>query len=152
MHSGTLSQKYAIYYSALNLAVSCNLLTCTTSLDNSYRFNAGCEGVTPVVGPQCRSLRDINLIYKTVLDTKPWLREHAVIPIPWQVDIKPVWSGREGRIRVGYMESDGVVRPQPPIVRGIRQLVEALKKNMNFEVVPFGMFMPRSLQRSIQPT
>ena len=107
--------------------------------------------MTPVVGPQCRSLRDINLIYRTVLDTKPWLREHAVIPMPWQGDIPPLWPGTEGRIRVGYMESDGVVRPQPPIVRGIRQLVEALKKNDRFEVVTFSMFMPR-ITRMFHPT
>lgn len=65
------------------------------------------------------------------------MREHAVFPMPWDADPKPVWSGKDGRIRVGYMESDGVVRPQPPIIRGIRTLVEALKKNDRFEVVPF---------------
>lgn len=57
-----------------------------------------------------------------------------------------MWSGKEGRIRVGYMESDGVVRPQPPIVRGIQQLVAALSKNDLFEVVPFGkLFEMRGL-------
>lgn len=120
--------------SSLETTDACFLLVS----DNSYRFNAGYEGVTPVVGPQCRSLRDVNLIYKTVIDTKPWLREHAVFPMPWQADPQPVWSGKEGRIRVGYMESDGVVRPQPPIIRGIQQVVEALRKNDRFEVVPFG--------------
>lgn len=60
--------------------------------------------------------------------------------MPWQINIQPVWSGLEGRIRVGYMESDGVVTPQPPIIRGIRTLVEALRKNDKFEVVLFSTF------------
>lgn len=43
------------------------------------------------------------------------------------------------------MESDGVVTPQPPILRGIRSLMEALRKNDRFEVVPFSELFPDGL-------
>lgn len=90
------------------------------------------------MGPQTRSLRDLLFLLKTTTESKPWLKEHAVVPLPWKFEDSVAWKGTGGRIRVGYMESDGVVRPQPPIVRGIRTLVEQLKKSDNFEVVPFG--------------
>ncbi|KAJ6538816.1 amidase signature domain-containing protein [Mycena vulgaris] len=91
-------------------------------------------------GPICRSLRDIDRWFSIVIGSKPWLREHDLVPIPWQISTPTKWSGTEGRIRLGVMWHDGVVLPQPPIRRALKALVDELTKNSAFEAVEYVPF------------
>ncbi|KAJ6632216.1 amidase signature domain-containing protein [Mycena sp. CBHHK59/15] len=97
----------------------------------------GADSILSTFGPLCRSLRDVDLWFSVVLDSKPWLHEHSVVQLPWRISTPPSWSGSDGKIRIGVMWHDGVVLPQPPIRRALNTLVNALKKDLAFEVVDY---------------
>lgn len=78
--------------------------------------------VQGATGPMCRTLRDMNFFCKIVLDAKPWLLDPRVVPIPWtgleQIPKKP--------LKIGIVEHDGFITPQPPVRRAIAWLRERL--------------------------
>ncbi|KAJ7279347.1 amidase signature domain-containing protein [Mycena rebaudengoi] len=106
----------------------------------SNTANYGADSIAPTIGPLCRSLRDIDLWFSLIIGSKPWLHEYSVLPIPWRISTPTSWSGSGGKIRVGVMWHDGVVRPQPPIRRALETLVDALKLDPAFEVVEYAPF------------
>ncbi|RAL64660.1 hypothetical protein DID88_001693 [Monilinia fructigena] len=46
--------------------------------------HAGMESIIGVVGPLGRSLADVELFCKVLIDREPWKREVSLIPIPWR--------------------------------------------------------------------
>ncbi|KAF7290792.1 Amidase domain-containing protein [Mycena indigotica] len=100
----------------------------------------GADSISGTFGPICRSLRDINLFFSVVLDTKPWLKAPEVVPIPWEIPASPSWSGTNGRLRVGVMWHDEVVLPQPPVRRALKTFADALKGIDDIEVVDYKPF------------
>jgi amidase len=83
----------------------------------------GRESIIGVIGPLARGREDINLFMKVVLDTEPWVRDPALVPIPWRsitLDSK--------NLTVAVMWDDGVVQPHPPVTRALHETVEHLKK------------------------
>lgn len=65
---------------------------------------------------------------KTVIDAKPWIREPALVPLPWtpfQLD----------SIKIGIMSHDGVVMPHPPVTRALKRLTEAIRGIDGVELV-----------------
>lgn len=82
---------------------------------------AGQEAVQSVNGPLARTLGDIVLEAKTVVDAQPWLWDPRMVPIPWrEVTLAP-------KLKIGVMWHDGVVLPTPPVLRALRHTVEKLK-------------------------
>lgn len=80
----------------------------------------------------CRSARDLELLIKTVQDTKPWLKDPSLLPIPLQVpDIS------QKKLRIGIMVHDGVVLPHPPVLRALKLLKDELKASDGVEVVDY---------------
>ncbi|KAJ7185021.1 amidase signature domain-containing protein [Mycena filopes] len=101
----------------------------------------GADSIVSSFGPLCRSLRDVELWFSTVIGSQPWFREYDLVPLPWRISAPPRWSGVDGRIRVGVIWDDGVVLPQPPTRRALKTLVAALKKrDSTFEVVEYQPF------------
>ncbi|KAJ7641779.1 amidase signature domain-containing protein [Roridomyces roridus] len=101
----------------------------------------GADSIVSTLGPLCRSLRDMDLWLSVTINSKPWLQEPHLIPIPWQVPAAPTWSGSNGRIKIGVMWHDGVVLPQPPIRRALKALVDVLKtKPKSFEIIDYTPF------------
>lgn len=93
---------------------------------------AGADPISGVIGPMSTSLEGIQLFMKTVIDSKPWLSEPALIPIPWNTssqisDIQP--------LKIAVMWNDGVVTPHPPITRALKELVSQLRKIPDVQVV-----------------
>ncbi|EOA84231.1 hypothetical protein ACJQWK_00960 [Exserohilum turcicum] len=66
-------------------------------------------------GPFSRSLRDLNLFMNTIVDQKPWLLDQKVIPLPWTGVHSPI----KKPLRIGIIENDGFIDPQPPVKRAI---------------------------------
>ncbi|KAJ6534413.1 amidase signature domain-containing protein [Mycena capillaripes] len=97
----------------------------------------GANSIVEAFGPICRSLRDIDLWFSVVLGSKPWLNEYDLVPIPWRISVPSIWSGSHNKIRLGVMWHDGVVLPQPPIRRALKELVDALTKTQAFEIVDY---------------
>ncbi len=93
--------------------------------------NVGGDSTPVVAGPICRSARDDELFFKVVLDAEPWVRDLSVVPMPWRITESPPV------IKVAYYADDGVVRPHHPIHRTIDAVIERLKVDPRFEVVPW---------------
>ncbi|XXH02219.1 hypothetical protein Hte_008587 [Hypoxylon texense] len=96
---------------------------------NAYKMN---------IGFLSTSIDGIGLMLKSVLSTKPWLRDPAVVPMPFRQEIVDEYLGRahdDGTakhghtpFKLGVMWSDDVVGPHPPITRGLRMVADAVKE------------------------
>jgi amidase len=97
----------------------------------SAELNVSCS-----TGPMCRSLRDMELFTKLLIGAKPWLEDPKLIPMPWtglSTDVKRP-------LRIGIIENDGFIIPQPPVQRAIawvRQQLTDAKASSLFHVKPF---------------
>lgn len=73
-----------------------------------------------VNGPMARTLEDITLYSRIVIESQPWLRDAKCHPIPWN----PVELPQ--RLRIGVMWDDTLVQPTPPVTRALRHTVDKL--------------------------
>ena len=98
----------------------------------------GEEQVVPVIGPMSTSLKGVKIFMKTLLDQKPWLIEPSLVPMPWKMNsqLRKDSNGKK-KLRVGVLSDDGVVKPHPPILRGINSIVAKLKDCPDIEVTDF---------------
>lgn len=60
-----------------------------------------------------------------LLSSSPWNYDPSAIPIPWRKDIAEPTPGK--KLKLGVVFDDGVVKPQPPIVRAMHKTVDALR-------------------------
>ncbi|USW55021.1 Putative amidase [Septoria linicola] len=99
---------------------------------------AGQELVVPAIGPLSTSLEGMKMFMRAVIGQKPWLVDPNLVSMPWKEESQ-LRSGQDGRrkLRVGIMEDDGIVRPHPPILRGLRSMVERLCRDPDIECVDF---------------
>ncbi|KAB8289995.1 hypothetical protein EYC80_010322 [Monilinia laxa] len=100
--------------------------------------HAGMESIIGVVGPLGRSLADIELFCKVLIDREPWKREVSLIPIPWRCrdppSISPSPSPR--KLKIGIIYTDGVHDPHPPIARALHHITRTLH-TANHTTIPF---------------
>jgi amidase len=89
-------------------------------------------------GPFCRSLRDMELFMRSVLAMKPWLRDQKVVPIPWT----GLDTEMKKPLRVGIIDHDGSIVPQPPVRRAIAWARERLSDSKFADVIQVKDFMP----------
>ncbi|PYH61267.1 amidase signature enzyme [Aspergillus niger CBS 101883] len=77
------------------------------------------------IRPMARSLSSIEHFMQSLLDSNPWNIDPGCIPIPWRKELaaKPT-----GKLRLGIVYDDGVVKPQPPIARAMREVAKKLKE------------------------
>lgn len=95
----------------------------------------GAEHIVPVIGPLSTSLEGIKLFMKTVIAAKPWLVESSLLPFPWN-DKSSHLDRRSGRkLKVGVLWNDGVVKPHPPVIRALKEVVEKLRRVDGVEIV-----------------
>ncbi|KAI1146361.1 amidase signature domain-containing protein [Nemania diffusa] len=107
----------------------------------SYRCvantNPGQNTYRSTVGLLSTSLGGLELLFRSNLSTQPWLRDPAVVPLPFRQAIMDeyslrVMSNESGTtsakpLKLGVLWTDGVVQPHPPITRGLRMVVEAME-------------------------
>ncbi|KAF7916181.1 uncharacterized protein EAE98_010766 [Botrytis deweyae] len=89
----------------------------------------GTDGVKSTVGPMATSLRDCELLLKSILQADTWKYDSTAISIPW-LDVKPAH-----KLRVGVAQNDGVFTPSPPVQRGFKQVVESLSGNNVLDII-----------------
>ena len=97
---------------------------------NTYRSTVGFLGT---------SLDALEILLKSVLSSKPWQCDPAVVPIPFRQEIMDSYMSRvdpQGHakstsqaLKIGVLWSDGVVGPHPPILRGLHMVHDALKSS-----------------------
>ncbi|OJI97857.1 hypothetical protein ASPVEDRAFT_126300 [Aspergillus versicolor CBS 583.65] len=80
--------------------------------------------VPPVAGPMARSLSTVEYFMQSLLDSNPWDIDPGCIPIPWRKDISALPARK---LRLGIIYDDGIVRPQPPVMRAMRETAQKLK-------------------------
>lgn len=87
-----------------------------------------------------RTMGDLNMYCKTIVDAEPWTRDAKVVPLPWREVSAPA------KMKIGVIRCDGVVQPTPPIARAINESVDKLKA-AGHDVVDFDAtsYMPRAL-------
>lgn len=94
----------------------------------------GQEGIPSVFSPMTRTLDDLKYFTRSFIGMKPWEVDYTVHPIPWREDdytsilsSDTDSSTTPKTLRIGIMESDGVVPPAPAISRAIHLCTSALK-------------------------
>ncbi|KAJ9418968.1 hypothetical protein FOXG_17217 [Fusarium oxysporum f. sp. lycopersici 4287] len=86
--------------------------------------------INGVAGPMSASIDGLELYTRTVLSFEPWNWDATCQPFPWNEELfsrTKSWAA-QGSLCFGFMPHDGIVRPHPPIERGLRQAKEALIK------------------------
>ena len=88
-----------------------------------------------MVGPLSTSVGGLDLFMKTVIDSKPWLQDPTLLPIPWRSD--QVKRSPDGTriLKIGVMWDDGIVKPHPPVTRALREVVHHLNNMKGMKVV-----------------
>ncbi|KAI1075752.1 amidase signature domain-containing protein [Whalleya microplaca] len=91
------------------------------------------ESVIAAIGPMSTSLEGLRLFTKAVLDRRPWLHEPGLVALGWRDEKATLPPGR--KIRLGVLWDDGVVKPHPPVLRGLTEVVEKLRGSERIELV-----------------
>lgn len=98
-------------------------------------------------GPMCSSLRDMDLFVSTILASKPHLVDPKLIPIPWTgLDSIP----KPKPLKIGIMMNDGVIVPQPPVIRALKWAAEKLGASDYFSVKPFEPYGTATAMKNIR--
>jgi amidase len=111
--------------------------TCTLPMKGflSHAFSAELN-VECSTGPMCRSLRDMELFTKLIISAKPWLEDPNLIPMPWT----GLNTSITRPLKIGIIEHDGFIMPQPPVQRAIswaKQRLSDPRHSSLFKVKPF---------------
>lgn len=103
--------------------------------------------ILAVEGPLAVSLRDLDLMMSVVLGAKPHLREPTLVPTLWKGLSAPATAVKP--LKVGFMMHDGVIQPQPPVVRALEWAKSKLAST-SFEVKPFAPYRTADAMTSIR--
>lgn len=96
----------------------------------------GQESVVAVAGPLANSVEDIELFMKSYINEgHPWNDDPWCIPVTW----RDVPKQNPKSVTVAIMYDDGLVKPHPPIARGL-EYVESKLKAAGVNVVKFEPF------------
>jgi amidase len=68
-----------------------------------------------------KTLADIIMYSKAIVDAQPWLVDPKMLPIPWR-QVKPIQ-----KLKIAVLWDDGLCRPTPPVARALKETVEHLK-------------------------
>ncbi len=84
----------------------------------------GQESIVAVEGPLAHSAADVNYFMDGYINTgKPWEDDPWSLPMPWRHVKKP----EPADITVAIMYDNGLVKPLPPIERGLKEVTKKLK-------------------------
>ncbi|PKS13397.1 hypothetical protein jhhlp_000168 [Lomentospora prolificans] len=89
----------------------------------------GQETIHSVCGPLCHSIEDMRLFMKAVLGEQPWNFDSKVVPVPWRESEEAAIQTKlsHGGLSIGFYSCDGNVVPHPPVLRGLRTVIDKLK-------------------------
>ncbi|EEP76536.1 conserved hypothetical protein [Uncinocarpus reesii 1704] len=103
--------------------------TCNRLPVSGIKLPKGCkDAIAATFGPLCRTRESMTLFMKVITDAELWRFDASLCPKPWT----PVTFDKP--LKIGIIWDDGVVKPHPPVLRALREVVEACKKG-GIEVV-----------------
>lgn len=98
----------------------------------------GEEQIVPVIGPMSTSIEGVKVFMRALLDQKPWMLDPSLVNIAWKTDNQlRIGAGGKRKLRVGVISDDGIVKPHPPIQRGLSTVISTLRSSPDVEVVDF---------------
>ncbi|KAM0717307.1 hypothetical protein Q7P37_007159 [Cladosporium fusiforme] len=111
-------------------------------LDGFAATMLGEEHIVPVVGPLSTSLEGVKIFMKALIDQKPWLYDPMLIPMPWKDSthgslLRKSSTKQSRTLRIGILADDQIVKPHPPIQRGMQTLISALQSHPSITLIPF---------------
>lgn len=93
------------------------------SKNGGISSGAGQESVPAVQGPLTRSVEDIDFLMDIYINQgNPWVTDCTTYPLAWRKVEQP----KAEALTVAIMYDDGVVKPTPPIARGLKVVAEKL--------------------------
>ncbi|KAJ3576037.1 hypothetical protein NPX13_g3837 [Xylaria arbuscula] len=92
----------------------------------------GTAGILPSAGPMATSIRDCRHFIDTILRAETWKYDTTIISLPWVNLIQ------NERLRIGFVENDGVFTPSPPIRRGLKVAIDRIRQSSDedIEIIP----------------
>lgn len=105
--------------------------------------------ISATCGPMATSLRDLDLVVAWILSARssPYLREPNLVPLPWTGLAKPL---SRMPLKIGFMMNDGLITPQPPMLRALQWAQSKLSNSFAIEVKPFEPYRVADAMRSIR--
>ncbi|KAI0443365.1 amidase signature domain-containing protein [Xylaria telfairii] len=89
----------------------------------------GQEIMPTVAGIMGHSVATLQLVFKSLISTEPWLNDPYCLPIPWRSE-KEYKSEREKYLPAfGFMPNDGLVSPHPPVARALKIVQKAMEES-----------------------
>ncbi|KIL93642.1 amidase [Fusarium avenaceum] len=82
----------------------------------------GWASILPTLGPMGHSARDLTLFTKTVIQSRPWLRDATALAIPWHD------APKKKSLTIGLWLGDPAFPVSPPITRALTAAREKLKQ------------------------
>jgi amidase len=61
------------------------------------------------------------------LGEESWRRDLGILPGPWRREVVEEMAGK-AKLKIGWVMDDGVILPQPPVQRAMKEMVDRLKK------------------------
>ncbi|KAL1909826.1 hypothetical protein Sste5344_004333 [Sporothrix stenoceras] len=98
---------------------------------------AGQLNIRVSCGPEAHSMADVRLMSRVLLSSQSSRYDPTSVPVQWREDAAHS-SSLPSKLSFGYWEFDGVVMPQPPILRALRQVASDLRA-AGHEIIPFAM-------------
>lgn len=84
-------------------------------------YTTGIDNILSTKGPLCTDRDTLQIFMKTVLDTKPWINDSTLLPLPW------LPFSFQKPLKVAIQWCDGVVKPHPPVIRALKEVSTACK-------------------------
>lgn len=85
------------------------------SYQNVANTYLGQHAVRSCAGPMCRSVEDVKLFMKAVVDQESWKLDPQIVPVPWRSEEEKL----PDKLCFGFGMGDGVVTPSPPLRRAM---------------------------------
>ncbi|KAF9011699.1 amidase signature domain-containing protein [Cyathus striatus] len=88
----------------------------------------GQDSVPSVLGPLSTSISGIKAFMQAVISQQPWLKDPLAIRKAWDESAYKLGEHGKGtgRLCFGFVWDDEVIKPHPPVLRGLREVKAAL--------------------------
>lgn len=97
--------------------------TLRCSINGGVSSGAGQESVLAVQGPMARTIEDLDLYMDAYINVgKPWDTDATILPLPWRKVAEP----EPKALTIAIVYDDGLVKPSPPIQRGLKHTADKL--------------------------
>jgi amidase len=100
-------------------------------------------------GPMCTSVRDMDLFMSVNAAARPYLEDPRVLPIPW-TGLSTSRDSSSRPIKIGIMSHDGVIVPQPPVIKALEWARLRLRHTSQVQVKNFEPYGVRKAMTNIR--